>query len=802
MSRIFIICFLGSCVLYFLLPYLCNTYLIPTLLKDVPLAAKEFSISQISPTTIRGDLLFKDRANNLLSIPKFEIHYTLRSLLKRQIDTVLLDSAAIQVQLLDNRPDFSAFSTQTTTSGPKSNTPALLLPVTINQILTRNCSLTLRNTKQEVPEEHEEQNYFFDGHFDLSYTTYTSGIEGQKILQSVTGNLQVRDDLQLSADIMAMLQPQDQNLHATITFPNLKTFTRFLPVEAGYKLQGVGGVDLQLQVAELQKITGYRIAASLSDFHLTGENFSAQNRAGKKILLEIDGNQKQANYTLTGLLIEKPERINAELSGHVDLFEETLTGAASLYSHQMDTVLPLEFTGRKATNTAHITYQLSADDFQLKPDLRVNNLQLNGSADISSTNVFGTLNATLSKVSYPKQELALSDISLNVGYAYPPQDVEPPSNSDSKQGSLKIDSIIYKNTPSAQLLLQLNQTARGLLFTSTVTTPFDKNLKLKCNGSAEISGSSQLHCSLPATHIDTASLPDYIGVGDGVSASGTLALDLNLAYSDQKLDGNVTAELSKGLLQSGDTVVSGIYMQVTIPQLSRPQSLPSQLCTVDSVETGKIKMSDGTIRFRLEDATTVFLERIGLNWCGGHVEAGSISLSTTMDSLETTLYCDRLGFTELLSQFGIEDTEGQGSLNGKLPIKINSDGLFIDNGFLFSTPGNSGIIRFHNTEQLQQSMPSIEQTPYLDYSMKALQNFAYNWTKLTFTTVDNDLLLAMQLDGKPEKPLPFGYRNGQIVPTNKGAGIQHPIRLDANFRLPLQDLLQYGENIQSLMENM
>lgn len=238
------------------------------------------------------------------------------------------------------------------------------------------------------------------------------------------------------------------------------------------------------------------------------------------------------------------------------------------------------------------------------------------------------------------------------------------------------------------------------------------------------------------------------------------------------------------------------------PHLPIFESSPSQICTIGNLEFGSIKLSDAKFYFRIEDENTLFLEKGRLRWCGGRVETGGLRLSKEMDALEATLYCDRLGLTELLSQFGIEDTEGEGSLNGKLPIQISDQRLRFDDGFLFSTPGNSGIVRFNNTKQLRQGMPNIEQAAYLDYSMKALENFSYNWTKLSFNSEEDNLLIAMQLDGKPTEPLPFGYKNGQIIPSTKGGGIQHPIRLDVNFRLPLQDLFQYGKNIQSIMENL
>ena len=86
--------------------------------------------------------------------------------------------------------------------------------------------------------------------------------------------------------------------------------------------------------------------------------------------------------------------------------------------------------------------------------------------------------------------------------------------------------------------------------------------------------------------------------------------------------------------------------------------------------------------------------------------------------------------------------------------------------------------------------------------MDAWQNFSFNWTKLTFTTKGDELLLTLQLDGKPADPLPYDYKAGQMVKGSKGAGIQHPVRLDVNFSLPLRELFSYGKNIQSIMENM
>ena len=177
-------------------------------------------------------------------------------------------------------------------------------------------------------------------------------------------------------------------------------------------------------------------------------------------------------------------------------------------------------------------------------------------------------------------------------------------------------------------------------------------------------------------------------------------------------------------------------------------------------------------------------------------------LSRNDPSINTVLYSSRINFSDLLNQFGLDQAEGKGTLNGKLPIELTKDGIFFDDGFLFSTPGTGGIIRFSNTDMLRQGVGVADLGGYLDYSMMAMEDFAYDWTKLSFNSSGDELLMTMELNGKPRNPLPYGFKNGRIVETDKGNGLQYPIQLDVNFRLPLAELFQIGQNIQSLKENM
>ena len=76
-----------------------------------------------------------------------------------------------------------------------------------------------------------------------------------------------------------------------------------------------------------------------------------------------------------------------------------------------------------------------------------------------------------------------------------------------------------------------------------------------------------------------------------------------------------------------------------------------------------------------------------------------------------------------------------------------------------------------------------------------MKNYDYTWAKLSLNSEGEDLLLKMQMDGKPAKTLPFVYRKDvggfiRVEAGGEGSRFQG-IRLDVNFRLPLNKLLQY-----------
>jgi hypothetical protein len=223
---------------------------------------------------------------------------------------------------------------------------------------------------------------------------------------------------------------------------------------------------------------------------------------------------------------------------------------------------------------------------------------------------------------------------------------------------------------------------------------------------------------------------------------------------------------------------------------------------VGTLDISTLHLSDASVTFRLENSQSLFIEKSRFNWCGGTLESGSLRLSSQTSEIDTIFYCSRIGLAELLEQFGFKGTEGEGSLNGKLPIRLSRERIDFEDGFLFSTPGTGGIVRFTDTDLLRQGVGAVSEAGFLNYTLQSLEDFTYNWTKLSFDSAADDLLLTLELDGKPSTALPFKFNNkGMLVESDQGQGLQYPIRLDVNFRVPLADLFQVGQSINSIMES-
>ena len=67
------------------LPHIVDRVFLPSLLAKTPFSFSRASISRITPYPVEGSVEVKDGSNPVISIPRFQMRFTPKSLLKKKI---------------------------------------------------------------------------------------------------------------------------------------------------------------------------------------------------------------------------------------------------------------------------------------------------------------------------------------------------------------------------------------------------------------------------------------------------------------------------------------------------------------------------------------------------------------------------------------------------------------------------------------------------------------------------------------------------------------------------------------------
>lgn len=779
--------FLGGSLFYILVPFLADTYLLPRVVRSLPFDEKKVSLSRITPWRMQGTLAFAHQGQENFSIASVEANYSPTSLINGRIFSVTIDSALLHIDKAGNNLSLPGLPQFPSDTGAPKYAEVPVLPLAVEKI-------ELKNSMIVVHEDDQTIQLVVNGVVLPRYEQSSTFVHQ---LKALTMNFSTAGAIDLEGSIIAQQEENGHRVSLELKMMDIGRQFAHLDIQQKERATGQLFVRGNMWTEGLQSIAGYDIIAELRDFSFKKGELILQNETHEvPVTLRLHGDMLQADYEVAGLELLQPEQCSLRLNGQYTLAEKEVHGNIYLLPARTKAAVDVNFHGSLGEKSV-INYLIKGEQFALASGINAAPFTAKGAVQLESGAIAMKLEAKLPQITDTKNDITLADISLELPFNHPPlaQGIIIP-------GNIVIGEIRYKGEPSATLKGSMSIGMNQAQLSAQITSPFFENFKLTCSGEATAPNDFNLQCSFPDFSIDSAHFPKYISLPEDLQIAGIIGGEMRFAVTSGVSEGDARIT-SKGVnISFNDFNLTGLSGSVLFPRLPDIISSPSQLFTIDQIRMGKIVMSDAKVALRIDEKNVVFIEKARLNWCGGLVEAGAVKLFEGMEKIETTLYCDRLHYTDLLSQFGIGDAEGGGSLNGRLPVIISGDGIEFDNGFLFSTPGNSGIVRFKNTQKLRQGMTGMGRTVYLDYSMDALENFSYNWTKLTFNTEGEELLLQLQLDGKPAEPLPYGYQEGQIARSSEGGGIQHPIRLDVNFRLPMRELFRYGKSIQSFMENM
>lgn len=243
--------------------------------------------------------------------------------------------------------------------------------------------------------------------------------------------------------------------------------------------------------------------------------------------------------------------------------------------------------------------------------------------------------------------------------------------------------------------------------------------------------------------------------------------------------------------------VSNLNAACVFPLKGLPRSDPAQEARIDSLRLGNLRFDDIRAIYQIEPPQTLFLEDLEARWCGGHVALHTLRLAPSLRDLTVRLDCRLLELEPLLTQLGALDVTGSGQFSGSAELHVTGRHVQIRHGFLYTTPGVPGRLTVRNPAQLAAALPgSTVQGAQVAMVAAALKNFLYDWITLTLQQQGELLQVRTSLFGKPATTIPFAYdaERGVYVPVSKG-GTDRAMRLDLNFTVPLNQLLDYAYGV-------
>jgi len=337
--------------------------------------------------------------------------------------------------------------------------------------------------------------------------------------------------------------------------------------------------------------------------------------------------------------------------------------------------------------------------------------------------------------------------------------------------------------------------APGLMATSLLIVRFEN-----------VTEGSVVQLTSPVLRLSDFRLSDVLPGMKGVQLSAFIAGLAEFEFGEG-FSARAQINLKDGALSlpGKNIFISGIETSLDFPHLPQLRSAPQQKLDFTSAGVNDFLLDGGSCIFTLESSDSFLLEQGIFKWAQGKIHIPALRFAAGQLPSEFMFYCHQLKLTEILEQFGVENIKGDGTVNGAIPVKFKKGTLSFGESFLYSTPGEGGVIQIGKGDFLTGAIPfGTPQFAQLDFTQEALRNFKYDWAKLHLISKDDILVLQLKLDGKPAKPLPFSYdvktgRFHRLIDSSK-QGIFQPIRLDVNFRLPLNELLNYNDKIKELFQ--
>ena len=729
----------GVTGLYFYLPRYVETTLLPEINKGIKIGRIKCNVRNIGLfQTDLTEVKLGNELNSTLSIDSIRINYSPFSLLNKHIDKVILSGIKLQMEYNNNNLSFPGLDLKSLLS---SNSTDDSSKMNFTPPVSIGC-IEIRNSTILI--ERDGKTYRFQ---------ITLRVNPLKQDYSTLGAL-----FEISH------QDYKVKLEANISSKKLKDDELNVSSELRF--------NFIHDPSNLNLSAPFRLTAEIVDTDNWTFNLNNKNKIEKidfeYKLFNISGTLPEINISSSGGQVNGDNSIDASLNINLN------------------------------NTTIHSEYgEVSIPNYSLQGSATYRNKK------IEAAGVVGLKNLTCNS---NKFESKINGVSFTFPFVWP-------INNNQISGNIHIKNILYKDIDIGSVVGTLLQDNIGVEVQGQMNSDTFPALNVKLDGNSVLSFQGGLNTetkfNVNCLAEESISLEKLFPILGKTAVCGKLAINGNLNINSGILKSSLNVNAENAGIKSEEKGISveGINLNLSFPDLMKLRSAPNQQFSFRNITFQNFNFSDGEVVFQIESPQSIFIERGFLVWCKGYNYLQGMRISPGKDNYKIRLFCDRLNLADILDQFGTAKAEGKGTVSGIITIDTKDKKIVFEDSVLYSSPGNGGVIKLTGTEMLTAGIPKNSiQYNQLEFARQSLNDFQYDWVRLNLVNQGDDCIIKLSLLGKPANPLSFkfnkkigGYVKADVKEMQ--ASIQ-PMRLDINFRIPLNEILNYQTGITELLDKL
>ncbi|MDD9907673.1 MAG: YdbH domain-containing protein [Rhodospirillaceae bacterium] len=262
---------------------------------------------------------------------------------------------------------------------------------------------------------------------------------------------------------------------------------------------------------------------------------------------------------------------------------------------------------------------------------------------------------------------------------------------------------------------------------------------------------------------------------------GEVDMLANFAWDDGAVTSDMELLVDAKLIKADEFSFENAAAVVRFDSLLPPSTPPKQEVNIGLLDVG-VPMLNGRLEFQLNKDGSVLAALRELDFFGGRIETDQFIIPENYDGFTVPLQVNGVELDNLLALAKSGDLTATGTLNGSIPVAIDSGEVAIRDGVLESAPGG-GSIRYRPTAV----GPSLSKANEgMELFLQIVDDFQYDKVKVTLNEdIDNEVEFRFKIEG----------RNKEVY---KGIPVELNIAMDG----PLRKILTQGLKTYQLPERI